>query len=74
MSPMYVRAANTLMRPCICPGSSEFSMLAYKQISLSYYLAFQKVFCDFVPKEDAISRLKKKMPILVRYQSTFYTN
>ena len=33
MSPMCVRAANALMRLCICPGSSELTMLAYKQIS-----------------------------------------
>ena len=31
-----VRAANALMRLCICPGTSELSMLAYKPTSLSY--------------------------------------
>ena len=36
MRPMRVRAANALMRLYICPGSSELSMLAFKQISLSY--------------------------------------
>ena len=36
MCPMCVRAANALMRLCICPGSSELSMLTYKQISLPY--------------------------------------
>ena len=36
MDPMCVRAANALMRLYICPGSSELSMLAYKQTSLSY--------------------------------------
>ena len=35
MDLMCVRAANALMRLCICPGSSELSMLAYKQRSLS---------------------------------------
>ena len=35
MDPMCVRAANALMRLCICPGSSELSMLAYKQTRLS---------------------------------------
>ena len=36
MYPMCVRAANALMRLCICPGSPELSMLTYKQISLPY--------------------------------------
>ena len=36
IDPMCVRAANALMRQYICPGSSELSMLAYKQTSLSY--------------------------------------
>ena len=37
--PMCVRIVNALMRLCICPGSSELSMLAYIQTSLSYQLA-----------------------------------
>ena len=36
MYPMCVRAANALMRLCICPDSSELSMLACKKISLPY--------------------------------------
>ena len=35
-SDVCVCIANALMRPCIYQGSSELSMLAYKQISLSY--------------------------------------
>ena len=35
MDPRCVRAANALMRLCICTGSSELSMFA-KHISLSY--------------------------------------
>ena len=44
-----------------CPGSSELSMLAYKQTNLSYQLAcvFIFFFCDFVPEEKTISCLKK---------------
>ena len=62
MDPMCVRAANTLMRLCICPGSSELSMLAYKQTSLSNKLAcvsnvFFATSCPkkkrFVPEEEA---------------------
>ena len=75
MYPMCVRAANALMRLCICTGSSELSMLTYKQISLLYLvgMCFKKKICDFVPEEEAISCMKKE-PILVRYQSIFYTN
>ena len=56
IDPMCVQAANALMRLCICPGSSELSMLAYKQTSffISWHI-FQIVFCDFMPKEEAIS-------------------
>ena len=62
MSPMRVRAANALMRLCICLGSSELSMLAFKQIRLSYQLAcvsnsFLRLRAqrrsDFVPEEEA---------------------
>ena len=73
---MCVRAANALMRLCICPDSSELSMLAYKinrQVCLISWHVFQIVFCDFITKEEAIACLKKK-PILVRYQCIFYTN
>ena len=56
MDPMCVRAANALMRLCICLGSSELSMLAYKQTSLSNKLACVSnvFFCDFVSEEEAI--------------------
>ena len=56
MDPMCVRAANALMRLCICTGSSELSMLAYKQTSLSSKLACVSngFFCDFVSEEEAI--------------------
>ena len=62
MYPMCVRAANALMRLCICPGSSELSMLACKKISLPYLLAcvsnsFLRLRArrkgDFVPEEEA---------------------
>ena len=36
MYPICVRAANALMRLCICPGSSELSMLTFKQIRWPY--------------------------------------
>ena len=36
MDLMCVRAANALMRLYICSVSSELSMFAYKQTSLSY--------------------------------------
>ena len=62
MDPMCVRAANVLMRLCICPGSSELSMLTYKQTSLAYKSArvsnsFLRLRAqrrsDFVPEEEA---------------------
>ena len=47
MDSMFVRASNALMRLCICPGSSGFSMLAYKQIILSFsWHVFQILFGD----------------------------
>ena len=67
MYPMCERAANALMRLCICPGFSELSMLAYKQIVGIWSKYF---FLRLRPEEEAISCLKKK-PILVRYQSIF---
>ena len=58
MDPMSVRAANALMRLCICLVSSELSMLAYnRQVCLISWHVFQVVFLllrarrrrDFVP-------------------------
>ena len=38
-----------------CPSSSELSMLAYKQTSLSYQLVcVSNIVCNFVPEEVAI--------------------
>ena len=67
MDPMCVRAANALMRLCICPGSSELLMLAYKQTSCGCLISwhvFHIVFSDFLPEEEAISCLKKKLIML----------
>ena len=71
--PYYAYASSeesgALIRLSVCPGSSELSMFAHKTDQDKFVLLVGMCFKYFFG-----TSCPKKIPILARYQSIFYTN